>query len=44
MSYTKVRMVVGNEVTQSTTGTPAAEKNLENHREKVSDGLCGSLF
>jgi hypothetical protein len=31
--------VLGNEVTQSTT-----EKNLEYHRENVSDGLCGYLF
>jgi hypothetical protein len=32
--YTKERMVFGYEVTLRTTGTPAAEKNLENQREK----------
>ncbi|MEY4540388.1 MAG: hypothetical protein RLZZ306_2145 [Bacteroidota bacterium] len=38
-----VKEVFGNKVTQRATGTPATEKNLENHREN-SEILCGSLF
>jgi hypothetical protein len=44
-----VKRVFGYEITQRTTGTPAAEKSLENHRdachrENTSERLRGSLF
>ncbi len=38
-----MKMKFGYEVTQRATGTPAAEKKVENHRENNSNSLWFSI-